>query len=235
MRALRILLLTAVILGGLFVAADRLAVHFAEKKAAERIRGAQQLTGNPEVEIKGFPFLTQVADRELNEVAIDLNGMTASAAGRSLHISGLTAVMHRVQLADDYSSGTAQEVTGSAHVSYEDLSRAAQDGVRVTYGGKDDAGKPQVKVTASVNVPVVGTVERSVVSRVSVSGGDTVRLRADAVPGDSVPGLEQLVRSRIDFGRHISGLPEGVRLDKVEATPKGVDIEVTGTKVPLGG
>ncbi|MCM2577301.1 LmeA family phospholipid-binding protein [Streptomyces meridianus] len=235
MRALRILLVTAVILGGLFVAADRLAVHFAEKKVAERIRGTQQLAGNPEVEIKGFPFLTQVADRELDEVDIDLDGMTASAAGRSLRISELTAVMHRVQLSSDYSSGTAQEVTGSARLGYKDLSRAAEDGVSVAYGGKDDAGKPQVKVTASVNVPVVGTVKRSVVSRVSVTGGDTVRLRADAVPGENIPGLERLVRSRIDFGRQIAGLPQGVRLDKVVATPKGIDITVTGTKVRLGG
>lgn len=235
MRALRILLVTAVILGGLFVAADRIAVHFAEKKVAEKIQANQHLSGTPTVEIKGFPFLTQVADRELNEVEIELDGMTASAAGHSLRLSGLTAVMHDVELQQNYRAGTAREVTGKAHLSYEDLTAAAEKGVEVAYGGKDKAGKPQVKVTVSVMVPVVGKVERSVTSRLSVSGGDTIRLRADDVPGGSVPGLEQLVRNRIDFGRKLDGLPEGVRIDTVKATPDGIDVEVTGTKVKMGG
>jgi hypothetical protein len=44
MRALRILLIIVVILGGLFVAADRLAVHFAEGEVADRLKTQEGLT-----------------------------------------------------------------------------------------------------------------------------------------------------------------------------------------------
>lgn len=235
MRALRIVLVVAVILGGLFVAADRLAVHLAESEAADRVQSRQGLTGAPDVSIKGFPFLTQVAAKELDEVDLNLDGVTARAGGRSITIAGMTAKLHHVRLGDGYSSATAESATGTAHISYADLSRAADRGVTVTYGGKDTSGMGQVKVTASVQVPVVGSVKRSVVSQVSIVDGDTIRLHAESVPGAQVPGLEGLIRDRIDFDRKIAGLPRGIRLDKVVTTPDGVDVSVTGTDVELAG
>lgn len=62
MRALRILLIVVVVLGGLFVLADRLAVHFAEGEAADKLRTSENLASTPDVSIKGFPFLTQVVE-----------------------------------------------------------------------------------------------------------------------------------------------------------------------------
>lgn len=55
MRALRIFLIVAVILGGLFVIADRVAVGFAEDEAADRIRTTEGLASTPDVSIEGFP------------------------------------------------------------------------------------------------------------------------------------------------------------------------------------
>lgn len=57
-RSVRILLIVLVILGGLFVGADRLAVGFAEDEAAEKLRTSEGLSETPDVSIKGFPFLT---------------------------------------------------------------------------------------------------------------------------------------------------------------------------------
>lgn len=54
MRALRVLLIVIVIFGGLFVAADRVAVNLAEDMAADKIRSSQGLGKTPEVAIKGF-------------------------------------------------------------------------------------------------------------------------------------------------------------------------------------
>lgn len=61
MRGLRILLIVVVILGVLFVIVDRVAVHFAEGEAADKLKANEQLATTPDVDIKGFPFLTQVA------------------------------------------------------------------------------------------------------------------------------------------------------------------------------
>jgi hypothetical protein len=90
-----------------------------------------------------------------------------------------------------------------------------------------------VKVTGSVSV-LGQTFERSVLSSVSVTGGDTVRLRADKIPGAGIPGLEGAIRGRVDFDRKIAGLPNGLELEKVEPTAEGMQLSVRGEDVKLG-
>ncbi|MEU5053413.1 DUF2993 domain-containing protein [Streptomyces sp. NPDC021096] len=235
MRAIRTIVIVAVVLAGLFVAADRAAVYFAENQAAEKIRSSQGLSGTPDVSIKGFPFLTQVAASELEQVDVKLDGITAGTGDRSVKVSGFDAQLHNVRIDSSFSSAVAGRATGTAHLSYEELTKAAGDpGVSVAYGGKDGAGRSQVKVTGKVMV-MGQPLERSVVSTVSVVDGNTVRVRADEVPAQGIPGMERKVREKTDFDRQISGLPKGLKLDKVVTTPTGVDITLTGTDVNLAG
>ncbi|WP_327189798.1 DUF2993 domain-containing protein [Streptomyces xinghaiensis] len=235
MRALRILLILTVVLGGLFVAADRLAVNLAESEAASKIKSSQGLTGEPQVSIEGFPFLTQVVGKELDEVEVTMDGMTAEANGQSVRLSSMTAQLRDVALENNFSSATAATASGAASIEYADLSKLAEEGITIGYGGKDDAGKPQVKVSASLELPTGQSFERSVVSTVSVAGGDTIKLRAEEIATDGLPGVEQLVRSRIDMERKISGLPQGLELESVEPTEQGIDITFKGSQVALAG
>ena len=230
MRALRILLVIAVVLGGIFVAVDRAAVHFAESEAEGRIQFTGAQAGSTDVSIKGFPFLTQVAGSELDQVDVELTGIrTNTPEGRTLTISEIRAQLHQVTLGAGYSSATASRVTGTAVVSYDDLTKAADRDVTVAYGGD---GK--VKVTGSVAI-LGRTVSRSVVSTVTLLDGKTVKVHADKVPGEDVPGVERLIRRKTDFERRIGGLPNGMELQKIEATPDGLEISVTGTDVSLAG
>jgi hypothetical protein len=229
MRALRILLIIAVILGGIFIAADRIAVNMAESEAADRITLQQGTAGSTEVSIKGFPFLTQAAGKELDEVGITLTGIETNAAGRRVRISEMSADLFQVRLGEGYSSATAARAEGTARISYEDLTKASDDGVTVAYG---ENGK--LKVTGSVEI-LGRTVTRSVLSTVSLVGGDTVRVRADKVPGEGIPGLEGLIRKKTDFDRQLGGLPAGLDLEKVEAKPDGLVFTVAGKDIELAG
>ncbi|MFI8001567.1 DUF2993 domain-containing protein [Streptomyces sp. NPDC086010] len=231
MRALRILLIIAVVLGGVFVAADRVAVHFAESEAADRIGFGGAEAGSTDVSIKGFPFLTQVADSRLDEVDVKVKDIRASAAGRDIRISEIRARLRDVTLGAGYTSATAARATGTAVLSYPALTEAADEGVTVAYGGD---GK--VKVTGSVRIPLVDrTVTRTVLSSVTLVDGDTVRVRADEVPGEGIPGLEGLVRRKTDFERGIGGLPGGLKLEKIEVAPDGLEISMSGADIPLAG
>ncbi|MEV3990692.1 DUF2993 domain-containing protein [Streptomyces sp. NPDC049837] len=231
MRALRILLITAVILGGLFTIGDRLAVNYAESEAAERIAANQGLAaGSADVSIKGFPFLTQVMGKELDQVDVTLTGVEASAGGRKVRVTEMDAALKNVRLKNNFSTAVAASASGTARISYADLAKASGEDVTLGYGGN---GK--VKVTGSVELPVLGSVTRSVLSSVSVVGGETIRVRADKVPGEGIPGLEDRVRERTDFDRQVGGLPAGLKLTKVEATPEGLTVTVTGTDVVLAG
>ncbi|MFH8366424.1 DUF2993 domain-containing protein [Streptomyces sp. NPDC018031] len=225
------LIITLVVLGGLFVGADRLAVNFAESKAADELKSREGLNITPEVSIKGFPFLTQAFGKELDEVEINLDGLvTDTGDGRRVTVTELRAVLHNVRIGGDFSSATADRASGRAHISYADLSAAAGPGIEVGYAGKSATGKSLVKITGKfmgLRVSANGTV--------SVVDGNTIRLRANAIP-DSIPGKwEQQVRSRTDFDRKVDGLPSGMRLDGVESTREGVDISIAGEQVSLAG
>ncbi|MER6101846.1 DUF2993 domain-containing protein [Streptomyces sp. NPDC001832] len=229
MRALRILLVIVVVLGGIFVAVDRAAVYFAESEVEGRVQVTGATTGSTDVSIKGFPFLTQVAGKQLDKVDVKINGIEADADGQRVRISRMNAALHEVKLADGYSSATATRATGTAVISYEDLTQAASDGAVVEYGGN---GK--VKVTGTVDV-LGKPLSRSVLSTVSLVDGHTIKLHADEVPGEDIPGIEGLVRGKTDFEREIGGLPSGLKLQKIQATADGLVISVTGTDVQLAG
>ncbi|MET4644740.1 hypothetical protein ABID95_004489 [Streptomyces atratus] len=229
MRALRILLIMVVVLGGVFIVVDRAAVYFAESEAEGRVEISGSTIGSTDISIKGFPFLTQVAGSSLHEVDIELTGIETDAAGRRIRISEMNAELHDVTLADGFSSATAARATGTATVSYEDLTHAADDGVVVQYGGN---GK--VKVTGAVEI-LGRTLKRSVTSTVTLVDGHTIRVHADKVPGEGIPGLEGLVRRKTDFEREIGALPNGLKLQRIEPTKKGLEISVTGSDIPLGG
>ncbi|MFF4973251.1 DUF2993 domain-containing protein [Streptomyces sp. NPDC001083] len=251
MRALRIILVVTVILGGLFVIADRVAVGFAEDKAADRIKSSEGLATTPDVSIEGFPFLTQVAGGELDDVKIGIKDFEASAEGgkgtaggtATIRIDALDAEMHGVRFNGDYSSATANSASGSATVSYAELLKAAKSqptavapGVTAQVIGLSDGGNGKIKV--EVTATVLGTKlpqPVSVLSSVAVVGGDTVRVHADGLPKLGVDLAEGRIRSITDFEQKIDGLPGGIKLDKVEAVTDGVDISVKGSDVKLVG
>ncbi|MEU9189632.1 DUF2993 domain-containing protein [Streptomyces sp. NPDC048484] len=253
MRALRILLIVTIVLGGLFVIADRVAVGFAEDEAADKLKTNEGLASTPDVSIKGFPFLTQVVGGELDEVEIGIkdyeadtsgaaNGTNAGNVPAKIRIDNLTAQMRGVAFSGNYSSAKAGSATGTATISYSELLKAAKaepvdvaSGVTAQVVGLSDGGNGKIKVQVEATVlgkklpqPV------SVLSSVRVKG-DAVEVQADSLPNLGVQLAEEKVRLITDFQQKIDDLPGGIKLDKVEAAPDGVDIKVKGSDVDLVG
>ncbi|MFD6876027.1 MULTISPECIES: DUF2993 domain-containing protein [unclassified Streptomyces] len=236
MRFLRVVLIIGVVLGALLVGADRWAVGYAEERLAERIQARQGAGGKAEVEIEGFPFLTQALSHDLDRVNLKLTGVEATADGRKTRLSQIDASFREVKLNGDYTGGTARRAEGTALISYEDLTKASQNGVVLTYGGTP--GK--VKVTATLDF-LGQSLTRHVVSTVTLvdakdGKGKIVRVRADEVPGGGIPGIEREVRKRTDFDRNVDGgLPAGLGLSALTADESGVHLTLTGTDVVLAG
>ncbi|MGP2436725.1 LmeA family phospholipid-binding protein [Streptomyces sp. JW3] len=245
MRALRILLIVVVILGGLFVAADRLAVNFAEGEVADKLKAQEGLDTTPDVSINGFPFLTQVVGGELDDVEVTMDGYEATAGGgtEKVRIDDLKAHMKGVEFAGDYSSATAATASGTATVSYAELLKAAgSEQVEITSGvtagivGLSDGGNGKIDV--AVQATVLGTELPEpihVLSSVTVKG-DKVGVTADDLPSFGQVDLsDSQIRQITDFQQVIDELPGGIKLDKVEAAKDGVEITVTGSNVRLAG
>ncbi|MEU7061097.1 DUF2993 domain-containing protein [Streptomyces sp. NPDC046197] len=245
MRALRILLIVVVILGGLFVAADRLAVHFAEGEAADKLKTTESLAGTPDVSIKGFPFLTQVASGELDDVEVGIKNYEATTGNgaQKIRIDNLKADMKGVAFSGDYSSATASSATGTATIGYDELLKTAKSeptqvapGVTARVTGLSDGGNGKIKV--AVEATVFGTKLPEpvyVLSSVTVQD-NKVRVHADTVPRlGGVALAENRIRTITDFQQVIDRLPGGIQLDKVEAAKDGVEITVKGSNVRLAG
>lgn len=247
-RSVRILLIVLVVLGGLFVGADRLVVGLAEDEVAEKLRTSEGLSETPDVSIKGFPFLTQVVGGTLDDVEIGIENYDAASGSDKIRIADLTARMQGVEFSGDYSSATADKATGTARISYDELLEQAQgEPVELPLGatgkvvGLSDGGGNKIKVEVEVSKggaklpkPV------HVLSSVRVEG-DTIKVNADEIPkkfevmGVSIPLPEGMVRDVTDFEEKVSGLPGGIKIDGVEPARDGVDISVRGTNVRLAG
>jgi hypothetical protein len=235
-----------VILGGLFVIADRVAVHFAENEAADKVKTTENLASTPDVSIKGFPFLTQVAAGKLDDVRIGIKDYEAdtgdgtSGAPKSIRIDDLQADMKGVTFTGDYSSATASTATGTATIAYDELLKAAKSqptqiipGVDAQVVGLSDGGGGKIKV--DVKVTAAGASQTyPVLSTVTVDG-DTVKVHADNLPKLVVDLADARIRSITDFQQTIDRLPGGVKVDGVQAAKNGVEITMKGSNVKLAG
>ncbi|MGW1622534.1 LmeA family phospholipid-binding protein [Streptomyces sp. NPDC002172] len=245
MRALRILLIVVVVLGVLFVIVDRVAVHFAQSEAADKLKTTEDLASTPDVSIKGFPFLTQVASGTLDDVHVGIKDYdaTTGTTGRTIRIEDLNADMKDVTFTGDYSSATAQTATGTALISYAELLKNAQTaptdlglGFTGQVVGLSDGGNGKIKVAVDVTVPGVSAHQKvNVLSTVTVKN-NTVQVHADNLPKLAGVSLaEDRFRQASDFQQAINQLPGGIKLDKVQAEKDGVEIAVKGSNVKLAG
>ncbi|MRT44890.1 DUF2993 domain-containing protein, partial [Xylella fastidiosa subsp. multiplex] len=92
----------------------------------------ENLAATPDVSIKGFPFLTQVASGELDDVEVGIKdyeadtGNSGSSGPSTIRIDDLKAHMRGVTFSGDYSSATANSATGTATIAYDELLKAAK-------------------------------------------------------------------------------------------------------------
>lgn len=235
MRALKITAVVLVVVGVLALIADRIALRMAESDAAERIEKEYGFSQRPGIDIRGFPFLTQVMARKFEAVDVRIDGIEAAGSGgRALRLDGVRGELKGVRIeGDDWDRATADRADGKVTITYTDIS-AALPVVTVSYGGKGAAGENKVKAT--VGTSFLGQrLEESVLGKVSVVDGDTIRLRATGVDNlKDVPGLEDFVRDRLNYNWTINDLPPGIRLTDVDVTGDGIIITGSGRDVELG-
>jgi hypothetical protein len=226
------LLITIVVLLGLAVAADRIAVGVAEDKVAEQLATKGGLAGTPSVDIGGFPFLTQAVAGDYEDVRI---GLTAADLGQP---EGTTAdvALHGVHVPlKSVLSGSVSEVPvdrldGTATLSYALLS--AQLGGDTTVRREGDG----LRITKTVEIAGL-TLPLTAAGTVSLNGNQLmVDVQEASGAGVDVPGfLVDRASDLLDIRYDIPALPFGLRLTGVRPGDDGVVVTVEGDDTVLRG
>jgi len=217
-RAVIIFLVTLVVLLGLFVIADRVAVRYADNKFASQVQTQGGLSNKPTVNIEGFPFLTQLAARKFNEVQLT----AANEKAGPVVIENLHATMHGMQLIDGFSSAKVQSLNGTGLITYASLAKAADvPGLKISQLNSTEA-----KVTIDL-----GFISGSGVARVTKVGPNKINIAvvsAGGIPLSALGGLNNMTIT-------IPGLPMGINLQSITMTPEGIQVHITGQNVTLSG
>jgi hypothetical protein len=228
----RALLVVLLLLGGLALAADRGAEAVAEDRVAQLVAERGGLAGQPQVEIGGFPFLTQALGGRYDDVRISLTGADlGQPEGTSADVS-----LRGVEVAlSDVLSGSVQQVPvervdGTATLSYALLAEQLGPGTTVTRDGDRLRVQRTVEV-AGVSVPLTAT------GTVSLDG-DILVVDVDDASGAGVDVPDVLVdqvSDALDVRYRIPQLPFGLQVTGVAPADDGVRVRVEATDTVLQG
>jgi hypothetical protein len=217
-----VLLVIVLVLAVLAVAADRIALHLAEDRAATALQSSQGLSHKPDVTVEGFPFLTQLARGSFGEVVVSANDVTVGRA-RNVHMKQVVVDLHDVTVPGDYSSVHAATATAHGSLGYDELSRLLGTQVRAGSGGRLIA-QPSVNVLGQT---FTGTV--SAVVHASTEHGLTFDAPRVSVDGVNVPSEVARLLAQV-FARSISlaGLPFHVQVTGVDVNPDALVVNLAG-------
>lgn len=232
---MKVLLIVVGVLVGLVVVVDRVLQQWAEGYVADQIVVQADLPGAPEVDIKGFPFLTEAIAGRYDDVRISFDaeqlgqpdGTRADVVLRGAHVP-----------LSDLVSGTVTEipvdrVDGTATLSYALLSERLGSDLEVEDMVLESDGDG-LRLTGTVEL-LGQEVELTASGQVSLDGDELV-LDVQKASGAGVDlGKEILERAAevLDLRYEVPELPFDLQLTEVRPAAAGVDIRVEGSDTVL--
>ena len=219
------------VLLGLLLLADRVAVEFAEDRVAREVAAQGDLGSAPEVEINGFPFLTQALAGRYDDVGITLSAdQLGQPEGTRADVTlrGVEAPL------SDLLSGTVEalpveRIEGTVTLSYALLS--TELGRDTTLEREGD----RLRITRTVDV-LGREVPLTAVGRVTVQD-DEVVIDVDTAEGAGVEVPEYLVEQAgdlLDLRYPVPALPFELRLTEVTPADDGVALLVEAGNTVVG-
>jgi hypothetical protein len=215
-----ILLVTLVALAVLFVIVDRVAVRFADNQFASQIQ-KQGFTSKPDVSIQGFPFLTQLAARDFQDVHITATNEKVGP----VTIDDINATIKNIKLTSGFNAGTVSSVNGTGLITFGSLAKA----------GSSAAGVGDLKIArktdneAKITANVAGIFSESGVARVTQSAN---KIHVKLISAGGLPA--SLVGSLGSFTIPLPKLPLGMTLQSITLTSRGALVHITGHDIPFG-
>lgn len=224
-RWVRRLVITLGILLVLLVAADRVGVIVAQNVAATQVQKEQNLPQKPGISIKGFPFLTQVANRDFSHIAVDIHGLPSTG----VPITDLHADLYGVHVDSSFNGGTADTVNAVAQLSYSDISAAVNKQIGQGFGQITVSEGTGNQVMASYSIAGVSL---SASVSITIGPNNTINVKTGQV-NTPLSGLLSLGNTSFSTSFSLGNLPFGIQLNGIQVAKNYVGITATGHNVPL--
>jgi hypothetical protein len=223
---MRKLLIVVVVLAGLLVVADRVAVVAADRQVASRVQSAYNLSSKPSVSVQGFPFLTQVASGDYHQIDVSIGSLRTDG----VQVNGLTAQLKDVRaplgdlLGHGSSSITAAQVTGSGTVPFSSVRshlphgvQLSQDGDALRLAGTVSYLGVTVPVSADATLEADGSGIAVTPTRISVASASNA--------------LSSVIAGQFRFVVPVTGLPLHLAVHSVSVVPGGVRVGASAADV----
>ena len=224
--------MTLLVLAALFVAADRIAVAVAEDQVGDRIAEQADLPGSPEVDIRGFPFLTQALSGRYDDVGLSF---TSDDLGQPTGTRGVVSLRGVEVPLSDVVSGSVRQIPvelleGSATLSSDLLSAEMGPG---TEWARDARG---LRITRTVEA-VGRSVPWTAAGEVSLDGRDLVIdvREASGVGVDLPDAVVAQVSDQLGLRYTVPDLPFELALTDVRPGEDGVVVTAQGQGTVIGG
>lgn len=230
MKALiALLVVIAVLVAGLLVA-DRVGETYAAGLISQQLTADLRLSEQPQVEVDGFPFLTQWASGHYQEIDTQLPSITAD----NVTVSSIDATVKDVHTkpflssASQFSSATAGSISLSGVVPFSALPlpsgfTAHASGSTLEVSGTMSVYGFPVPVTAAEKISLSGTTATFTPTDIRAqAAGINVNVNGSAA--------KQLAVS-VD----LKGLPFGLQVNSITAAQNGLDVTASGQNVALAG
>jgi hypothetical protein len=215
------------LVAGLY-AGDRYAHRRAEQRVAATLQPHLGTPQPPQVDIEGFPFLTQVASGSIGKVRVvaDQLGETSKAP---LILAHADLVMTDVTTNDWFKTLKVAHTEGTALIDYAKLSSVA--GAPLTYGGD---GRVEIVVKTTV---VRREVEAVISGSPRLNAKEQTMTLSDAriaVAGVNLPDFTaQALLAALLKPIPLKGMPLGLTVTQIVAAGDGVHVDLAGDNLSV--
>ncbi len=218
------LVVVVLLLVGVAAIGDQVARSYAESEIASQIETSSQLQSKPSVTIEGWPFLTQLASKDLQ--AIDISASNVKSG--KFEITSIKARATGVHLSSLSKNATAtiDHITGSALISFQSLSADISSAIGIqglaTVSADPQDGPNAITVNATV-FSVVATVTRTGPAQITISFGKLGGFASLLGGAASIP--PQVI--------NIPKLPAGLAITSITVTSQGIVATAVGNHTTL--
>lgn len=221
-RALRWTVIVVVVVLALLLVADRGGEYVAENLAASKLQSSQNLPNKPDVEISGFPFLTQFASGHYDEVTVTSSNIPIGSGDTRISLSSVKVVLDDMTVSDNFTDVHVDRASAVGVVSYSELSNAL--GVSLSYAGDG-------KVKASKKITLFGqTITPTITAAPQFTSGGLAFV-ASAANGLSGSPLGQVAKLVFGDAIPLDGIPFDVKVNKLSMTADGLRIDLSGADI----